>query len=117
MADHGLRLRRFSAPSPASRIAAPPSSNHGPIPPVGGCVGGPVAVSADAADGETEGASAFGAGDGVVADAVSAEGVTRAALPEGGVVLCVGAAAVGARGGGHTCVYETADGRVPVPTE
>ena len=74
-------------------------------------------MSADAADGETEGASAFGAGDGVVANAVSAEGVTLAALLAGGVVLCVGAAAVGARGGGHSWVYETADGRVPVPTE
>jgi hypothetical protein len=116
MTDHGLRLRRLSVPNPVSTISAPPSNNHGPCPPAGGCVGGPVEASAVPADGETDGASASTAGDGE-ALAVDSAGVAFATLPPGGIALCVSGAAVGTRGGGQTWLNETTGGRLPVPTE
>jgi hypothetical protein len=117
MPDHGLRLRRLSAPTAASTTTAPPSSNHGTRPPVGGCVGGPVEASPVLVEGETDGASACIGGDGVAIDVVSAKGVALATSPAGGAVLRDGGAAVGARTGGQTWLNETVGGRVPVPTE
>jgi hypothetical protein len=116
MADHGLRLRRLSAPNPVSTITAAPSNTHGPCPPPGGDVGGPVEASAVRADGETDDPSAWIASEGEALAVVSA-GVAVAALPAGAAAPFAGGAAVAARGGGHTWLNETTGGRVPVPTE
>jgi hypothetical protein len=106
----------LNAPNPVSTISAPPSNNHGARPPACGGVGGPVEASAVGADGETDGASAGTAGSGE-ALAVDSAGVAVATLPPGGVALCGGGAAVGARSGGQTWLNETIGGRLPVPTE
>jgi hypothetical protein len=116
MTDHGLRRRRFNAPNPVSTIAAPTNSNHGPSPPGGGFVGGPVEASAVSADGETDGASACIAGEGAAVGVASADGVVLATVPVG-AGFRDGAVAVGARGGGHTWLNETAGGWAPLPTE
>jgi hypothetical protein len=117
MTDHGRRRRRFNAPNPVSTIAAPTSSNHRPSPPGGGFVGGPVEASAVPADGETDGASACIAGEGAAVDVASAVGVVLATVLAEGAVVRDGAVAVGARGGGHTWLNDTADGCAPLPTE
>lgn len=104
----------MNTPNPVSSTSAPPSNNHGPRPTAGGGVDGPVEASAVLADGESDGASARMAGDGE-ALAVDWAGVADGTLR--GVALCVGGAAVGARGGGQTWLNETAGGRLPVPIE
>src|ERR1700682_3158627 len=101
MTDHGRRRRRFNPPNPVNTIAAPTSSNHRPSPPGGGFVGGPVEASAVPADGETDGASAWIAGEGAAADVASADGVVVATVLVEGAVLRDGAGAGGARGGGR----------------
>jgi hypothetical protein len=116
MADHGLCLRRLSAPNPVNTISAPPSNNHGPSPPAGRGVGGPVEASAAPAAGDTDGASACIGGDAAVIAVVSADGVALATPTAGGVGLRLGGAAVGARGG-HTWLNETVVGCTPLPTE
>jgi len=86
-------------------------------PPPGGGVGGPVDASAVLAEGETDGASACIAGDGDGVAAVAADVVTVALPPAEGVALRDGAAAVGARSGGHTWLNETVGGCAPRPME
>ncbi len=98
-------------------MTAPPSSNHGTSPAVGGGDVGPVEASAVPADGETDGASACIAGAGEAIDVMSVDGVAPAAPPVDGDALRAGGAAVGARGGGHTWLKETAGGCIPLPTE
>jgi hypothetical protein len=84
---------------------------------VGGSVGGPVAASAVAVDGETDGANASIAGEGVSVGMVASDGVAVASATAGGAALRVGGALVAARGAGQTWLKVTAGGRVPVPTE
>jgi hypothetical protein len=116
MTDHGLRLRRLSAPNPVSRITAPPSNNHGPRPAAGGGVGGPVEASTVPAEGETDGASACSEGDGMPVDGLATDGAAVATLLAGGEVgRDVGVAMVGCAAG-HTWLNETVGGCVPVPT-
>jgi hypothetical protein len=105
------------APNPLSTITAPPSSNHGVSPPAGRGVGGPVEASVVLADGETDGASACIAGDVDAVDAVAADGVAGAPPAADGVAPRDAATAVGALGGGHTWLNETAGGCIPAPTE
>jgi hypothetical protein len=115
MAGHGLRRRRLKAPNPVSAITAMPSSTHGPRA-AGGSLGGPVAASAVAVDGETDGANATIAGEGVSVGVVASDGVAVASATAGGAAR-VGGALVAAGGPGQTWLKVTAGGRVPVPTE
>jgi hypothetical protein len=113
MADHGLCRHRLNAPNPVRTTTAPLRSTQGSSPAVAGCAGGPVEASAVAIDGETDGASACIAGDGVTFGEVAPDGVELATVPAAGAVLNFDGAAFGARGGGHTWLNWTEGGRLP----
>jgi hypothetical protein len=113
MADHGLCRHRLNAPNPVRTTTPTPSSNHGPGPAAGACAGGSVEASAVTIEGETDGASACIAGDGVTFGEVAPDGVELATVPAAGAVLNVDGAAFGARGGGHTWLNWTEGGRLP----
>ena len=93
-----------------------PSSTHGPRG-VDGGVGGPVAASAVVVEGETDGANASLAGEGLSVGVGASDGDTVASATAGGAALRVGGALVAARGAGQTWLKVTVGGRVPVPTE
>ena len=84
---------------------------------MGGGIGGPVEASAVPAEGETEGASAWIAGDGDAIDVVTAGGVALAPSPAEGAALRDGAAPVGGCAAGHTWLKETVGGCIPLPAE
>jgi len=92
-------------------------SSHGVSPTSAGVVGGPVDASAVLAEGDTDGASACIGGNGDAVGVVAADVVTVALPPAAAVALRDGAAADGARGGGHTWLNETVGGCAPLPME